>query len=187
MLRTAQSLPQKGFRRWASTPVVSLRHRQPATGPPGSYPDRTHTGKRRRAYDQRSPTRVTSSLLGARMTGVVNRGDLEHPRAKQHVSCSARTVITGCGRIPATRPPTTSKRFHTGDPDCHRAVLTGAPIHVWSGWGRSPTGCGPAHPDRAALHRRLSAVVTSQPGHRSAGNQISRLRSPIGNMIAFAE
>ena len=49
MLRTAQSVPLKGFRRWASTPDVSLRRRQPATGPPGSYPDRTHTGRRRRA------------------------------------------------------------------------------------------------------------------------------------------
>jgi transposase len=29
-----------------------LRGRQPATGPPGSYPDRTHTGRRRRASDQ---------------------------------------------------------------------------------------------------------------------------------------
>jgi hypothetical protein len=38
-------------RRWASTPPVSRRHRQPATGPPDSYPDRTHTGKRRRAYE----------------------------------------------------------------------------------------------------------------------------------------
>ncbi|MFA1544590.1 DUF6985 domain-containing protein, partial [Actinomadura monticuli] len=28
---------------------------QPATGPPGSYPDRTHTGKRRRAYEQDQP------------------------------------------------------------------------------------------------------------------------------------
>ena len=38
-------------RRWASTPPVSRRHRQPATGPPDSYPDRTCTGKRRRAYE----------------------------------------------------------------------------------------------------------------------------------------
>jgi hypothetical protein len=58
--------PYKGFRHWASTPDVSLRRRQPATGPPGSYPDRTHTGKRRRAYDQRSTTSSTSRLLGAR-------------------------------------------------------------------------------------------------------------------------
>src|SRR4051794_34848192 len=66
MLRTAQSLPLKGFRHWASTRPVSRPSRQPATGPPGSYPDRTSTGKRRRAYDQRSTTSSTSSLLGAR-------------------------------------------------------------------------------------------------------------------------
>ena len=41
--------PPKGFRRWASTRPVSRPSRQPATGPPDSYPDRTHTGKRRRA------------------------------------------------------------------------------------------------------------------------------------------
>ena len=48
-LRTAQLLPPRGFRRWASTRPVSRPSRQPATGPPGSYPDRTHTGRRRRA------------------------------------------------------------------------------------------------------------------------------------------
>jgi hypothetical protein len=41
--------PSQGLRRCASTPGVSPRRRQPATGPPGSYPDRTHTGWRRRA------------------------------------------------------------------------------------------------------------------------------------------
>jgi hypothetical protein len=41
---------KRDARRWASTPPVSRRHRQPATGPPDSYPDRTYTGKRRRAY-----------------------------------------------------------------------------------------------------------------------------------------
>src|SRR5687767_9522644 len=41
--------PRRGFRRWASTRPVSRPSRQPATGPPGSYPDRTHTGRRRRA------------------------------------------------------------------------------------------------------------------------------------------
>lgn len=55
MLRTAQSLPLKGFRHWASTPGVSPRRRQSATGPPGSYPDRTLTGRRRRADNRRSP------------------------------------------------------------------------------------------------------------------------------------
>ena len=52
MLRTVQLLPQKGFRHWASTRTVSNPSRQSATGPPDSYPDRTHTGKRRRASDQ---------------------------------------------------------------------------------------------------------------------------------------
>ncbi len=48
-LRTGRLPPQKGFRRWASTRPVSRPSRQPATGPPGSYPDGTHTRWRRRA------------------------------------------------------------------------------------------------------------------------------------------
>jgi hypothetical protein len=44
--------PSQGFGRCASTPGVSPRRRQPATGPPGGYPDRTPTGWRRRASDQ---------------------------------------------------------------------------------------------------------------------------------------
>ena len=42
---------KRDARRWASTPPVSRRHRQPATGPPDSYPDRTYTGKRRQACE----------------------------------------------------------------------------------------------------------------------------------------
>ena len=42
--------PQRGFRRWASTRPVSRPSRQPATGPPGSYPDGTRTRRRQRAY-----------------------------------------------------------------------------------------------------------------------------------------
>jgi hypothetical protein len=44
--------PCRGIRRWASTRPVSRPSRQPATGLPGDYPDRTHTGRRRRASDQ---------------------------------------------------------------------------------------------------------------------------------------
>src|SRR3954447_20103819 len=71
MLRTAQSLPHKGFRRWASTRPVSRPSRQPATGPPGSYPDRTSTGRRRRAYEhEETPWHYVTVpppvLLGAR-------------------------------------------------------------------------------------------------------------------------
>ena len=38
----------------------------PATGPPGSYPDRTHTGKRRQACTKDHLHKVTSDLLVAR-------------------------------------------------------------------------------------------------------------------------
>jgi len=55
MLRTVQLLPQKGIRHWASTRIVSNPSRQSATGPPDSYPDRTHTGKRRRAQTTDHP------------------------------------------------------------------------------------------------------------------------------------
>ena len=51
-LRTAQLLPPRGFRHWASARPVSRPDRQPATGLPGYYPDRTYTGRRRRASDQ---------------------------------------------------------------------------------------------------------------------------------------
>src|SRR4030081_39373 len=75
MLRTVRLLPHKGFRRWASTPGVSPRHRQPATGPPGSYPDRTSTGKQRRArlvinrlHDQPPVTGRTAENIKQRLT-----------------------------------------------------------------------------------------------------------------------
>lgn len=58
--------PSKGFRHWASTPGVSPRRRQSATGPPGSYPDRTLTGRRQRAYDQRSLTTSRPPVCWAR-------------------------------------------------------------------------------------------------------------------------
>ncbi|MFI9582846.1 TerB family tellurite resistance protein [Streptomyces sp. NPDC052236] len=67
--------PLQGFRHWASTPGVSPRRRQSATGPPGSYPDRTSTGRRQRAYDSRSATsRRPPSLLGARKREVRRQG-----------------------------------------------------------------------------------------------------------------
>ena len=54
MLRTAQSLPLKGFRHWASTRSVSRPSRQSATGPPDELTTKDHLHK------------VTSSLLVAR-------------------------------------------------------------------------------------------------------------------------
>jgi hypothetical protein len=57
--------PQRGFRRWASTRPVSRPSRQPATGPPGSYPDRTPTGRRRRAYVGSGHLKRPPPTLGA--------------------------------------------------------------------------------------------------------------------------
>src|SRR5690242_18218852 len=80
MLRTASSLPLAGLLTLGSDPPVSRRSRQPATGPPGSYPDRTSTGRRRRPYEhEETPWHyVTVSppvLLGARKTlSVLRRG-----------------------------------------------------------------------------------------------------------------
>ena len=73
--------------------------RQPATRPPGSYPDRTHTGKRRRAYDQRSTTLSTSSLLGARKPRASvwrDRGELvKHAqRAVASYSAHGRSAVS---------------------------------------------------------------------------------------------
>ena len=60
-----------GPSRWAPAPPVSRRDRQPATGPPGSYPGRTSTGRRRRAYEhEETPWHYVTvsppALLGAR-------------------------------------------------------------------------------------------------------------------------
>src|SRR5215218_5320510 len=49
-LRTARSLPPEGLSTLGFDAGRFPRRRQPATGPPGSYPDRTPTGRRRRAY-----------------------------------------------------------------------------------------------------------------------------------------
>src|SRR3954452_21239695 len=88
-----------GFRHWAWTPPVSRRSRQSATGPPGGYPDRTHTGKRRRADDTRSTTYTVNLLsLGARKGLVV--------------------VIIGID--PHMRTPTASAL----DPDTHRVLAS---------------------------------------------------------------
>ena len=51
--------PLTGLCRWVPAPPVSRRHRQPATGPPGSYPDRT-PGRRRRATNTKIHHGTTS-------------------------------------------------------------------------------------------------------------------------------
>ncbi len=68
MLRTAQLLPPKGLSTLGFDAGCFPRRRHAATGPPGSYPDRTSTGKRRRTDDSRSTT-YTINLLSAGRTG----------------------------------------------------------------------------------------------------------------------
>ena len=92
MLRTVQLLPQKGFRHWASTRTVSSPSRQSATGPPDSYPDRTHTGKRRRA---RTPLTFVEELT-------------------DFIVGLARPATSTGRAIVRLRPPNTSKR----NPNC---------------------------------------------------------------------
>ncbi len=87
-LRTAQSLPQQGFRRWASTRPVTRPSRQPATGPPDSYPDGTHTRWRRRAYVGLGHLNQPPPTLGAHRSapGAIRRVSLDGvtaSRAKQ--------------------------------------------------------------------------------------------------------
>src|SRR5579859_5796654 len=75
MLRTASSLPLTGPLTPGSGPARFRPDRQPATGPPGSYPDRTSTGKRRRAYEhEQTPWHYVTvsppALLGAQIPGI---------------------------------------------------------------------------------------------------------------------
>ena len=59
--------PYRAFDAGLRRRPVSRPDRQPATGPPGSYPDRTSTGRRRRAYEQQDPLlrhSVTSRSAG---------------------------------------------------------------------------------------------------------------------------
>src|ERR1700756_1367886 len=117
MLRTARSLPLEGFRRWASTRPVSRPSRQPATGPPGSYPDRTSTGRRRRAYEHEDPpwhyvTASPPALLGAHnrplplITRTLSCGTQDSARADSHaLPLIARgTAVDGSGSIWSTPP-----------------------------------------------------------------------------------
>ena len=89
MLRTAQSLPHQGFRRWTSTRPVSRPDRQPATGPPGSYPDRTHTGRRRRVSDQVMTAGRSPPDLWAQRLEYQTAPRRPHPRLTAH-------TIAGC-------------------------------------------------------------------------------------------
>ena len=108
--------PQRGFRRWASTQPVSRLSRQPATGPPGSYPDGTHTRRRQRAYvgsgQLKQPPPTTWHTLGTDEPvrpidppARVPPEEVTLPLMKM----SPATDIAGELRLPPLW-------FHTGDP-----------------------------------------------------------------------
>src|SRR6266704_861080 len=70
--------PLKGFRRWAPARPVSRPDRETATGPPGSCPDRTCTGWRRRASDQvMTAGQSPPDALGARNFGLGGKGRVQ--------------------------------------------------------------------------------------------------------------
>ncbi len=98
MLWTAQSLPLKGFRGRASPPDVSLRRRQPATGPPGSYPDRTPTGLRRRAcrcrLRPRCPGQPIAGRPDRRYASISNSGG-----RRTHMAFGIRSLTARAGVI----------------------------------------------------------------------------------------
>jgi hypothetical protein len=110
----------KGFRHWASTPRVSPRRRQSATGPPGSYPDRTHTGKRRRADDNRS-TAYTVNLLSCwahEITSLILSG------------WGYRILQVSALRAERFRPlrDANHKQNERGDDDAHPDVVEAVPL-----------------------------------------------------------
>jgi hypothetical protein len=116
MLRTASLLPLlQGFRHWASTPDVSLRRSQPATGPPDSYPDRTHTGRRRRAYEHEDQlpnfTASPLALLDALQTlyrlffRSPSKSSMERPSTPRPDNRGSNYVPTGLGTRRTSAPP----------------------------------------------------------------------------------
>ena len=110
MLRTAWSLPLKGFRHRAPARPVSRPDRRSATGPPGSYPDRTFTGRRRRAClrtDQIILHRPsTSGRTPALIEDVPSSGPLDSVRMCSRIcSMTSFSNFLELGRGASQAPP----------------------------------------------------------------------------------
>ena len=174
--------PQRGFRRWASTRPVSRPSRQPATGPPDSYPDGTHTRRRQRAYvgsaSQQAPptlgahrlgrgTPVTHARAGFRFAGVSGRG---------RVRVSDARVSSRLSHKPPTDPV---RRSVMGRPMLRTAEdvrqVGGEPrqsdesLHVSHQLGstafRTPL-CNSLRPERSSRSPRCGAFFTIGAGAR---------------------
>lgn len=142
--------PLKGFRHWASTPGVSPRRRQSATGPPGSYPDRTPTGRRQRAYDRRSLTTLGPPVCWARETARLRSPMRQFVR--QHVGLGPpEPAARRPGARRGTACPPCGSRQHGRTPRdrCRCRTPAASPLRA----------AGP--PDRAAVPARASRTRRS--------------------------
>ncbi len=158
--------PLQGFRHWAPTRPVSRPSRQPATGPPGSYPDRTSTGRRRRAYEQQDPPwhYVTVSppvLLGARNAEARDRVSMLAPLEP----AQKRPAVRRHRRVRAAK---TGKR-HRGPPHAPDRLCRPADYAEPGARARSPGVSGRKcrhSPGRSALP---CAALPSTTGEAAGG------------------
>src|SRR6266702_4522323 len=171
MLRTASSLPLAGRDRWAPAPPVSRRNRQPATGPPGSYPDRTHTGRRRRAYEQNDPLlrhSVTSRSAG--------RTRSPHWASTQRARIASASTCTG--HCTVTTSPRHKIRFRTTLPGRRQPDRDISALDIPRLWWTQVAGSGPSliwHCPRNA--NQLAPPLAPQPV-RIFSNLVSELEPP---------
>ena len=180
MLRTASSLPLlQGFRHWASTRPVSRPSRQSATGPPGSYPDRTHTGKRRRAYeheDQLPRTHSHSSRPAGRtpdLVQIVLQILLELLDATAH---PPRRTLVRLDLLPGL--PTSHFEISNGLPDDFSSPIATppeptVPVDRTNTATDDPTPS--LHPHLQGLHRYYESVRQRAPRRYSRPHGFSRL------------
>jgi hypothetical protein len=147
--------PQRGFRRWASTPGVSPRRRQPATGPPGSYPDRTPTGRQRRAYVGSGHLNEPPPTLGTRRFPMDARACGSPGQLRAGTTAWRR----GCCTNPRRAPWVRSKLLRVGSEIGHR-IRQATPVRV-DAVAPSPSD---AHLSEraAAFPRRLYATASME-------------------------
>jgi len=170
MLWTAQSLPLQGLLILGFDARRFPPRRQPATGPPGSYPDRTHTGIRRRAYNQRSTTHSHFQLGARKIEGRAKRqGPCRPGHRRRHTGYGGWSTLAAprthrcAGRPgPAVRP---APRPGACVAHCSAATLgpgPGSTTAAAASGGSTPAGGG----SRAAFAGRPPPVAV-RAGHGS--------------------
>ncbi len=186
MLRTAQSLPHKGFRHWASTRPVSRPSRQSATGPPDSYPDRTHTGKRRRAYKQRSTTYMVNLHSAGRTNNAQKSSAVQlfplrmHPTQRNNRLCPPRTKDgPGSARRRTGRCSSAASipRKHVGPGTLAAKQI--APVPIPFGRKSALQTSRFRQIQRFGHRRSLAGGMVAQQGHRSSRTEYLARCSPL--------